>query len=124
MVICPHCNQEIAKKETIIIDKVEYELEQHDNNKKLSEIIIPKGWRLLLPSEAMMLYERGLIDSNFWFYVKQTNKEEAKKGNVARFCSDSDGSILRCDRDPSGTYDSLGILLCRDLKSKKSKVRQ
>ena len=103
---------------TITINNVEYELEQHDNGKRLSEIKIPKGWRLLLPSEAMMLYERGLIDKSFWFYVQQINKEGEKKGNVARFCAVSDGAVLVCGRDPSYTDASLGVLFCKDLKDK------
>ena len=49
---------------TITIDKVKYELEVHDFNKKLSEIKIPKGWRLLYPSEAILLYERGILTDN------------------------------------------------------------
>ena len=103
---------------TITINNVEYELEQHDNGKRLSEIKIPKGWRLLLPSEAMMLYERGLIDKSFWFYVQQINKEEEKKGNVARFYAGSDWASLSCGGGPSGTVASLGVLFCKDLKDK------
>lgn len=108
-------NQEVKRK-TIIINDIEYELEQHDNNKMLKDIIIPKGWRLLLPSEAMMLYERGLIDSSFWFYVQQTNKEEDKKGNIARFGANSDGAYLYCYGNPSDTIASLGVLFCRPKK--------
>ena len=103
---------------TIIINNIEYELEQHDNGKRLSEIKIPKGWRLLLPSEAMMLYERGLIDKSFWFYVQQINKEEEKKGNVARFYAGSVGAGLGCYRNPSYSVASLGVLFCKDLKVK------
>ncbi len=109
----------LDKMKKIIINKVEYELKQHDNNKKLSEIIIPKGWRLLLPSEAMMLYEKSLIDSSFWFYVKQTNKKEKLKGNVARFGADSDGAGLGCNGDPSFTNSALGVIFCRDIRRKK-----
>jgi len=52
---CKTCGHEIEERKTIIINNVEYELKQHDNGKILSDIKIPKGWRLLLPSEAMML---------------------------------------------------------------------
>jgi hypothetical protein len=45
------------KTKTKIIDNVEYELETHDFNKKLSDIKIPKGWRLWKPSECYKLYE-------------------------------------------------------------------
>jgi hypothetical protein len=113
---CPHCNEEIRK--TIIINRVEYELEQHDNDKTLSKIKIPKGWRLLLPSEAMMLYERGLINNTFWFFVQQTNEEEGEKGNVAGFGADSVRAFLDCDRDPSNRNAGLGVIFCRDLKAK------
>ena len=101
---------------TIKINNVEYELEQHDNGKMLKDIKIPEGWRLLLPSEAMMLYERGLIDSSSWFFVKQINKNLAKKGYVARFVASSVWASLYCNEDPSDASDSLGVILCRDLK--------
>lgn len=110
---------EIDKMKTIIINNVEYELKQHDNDKKLSDIKIPKGWRLLLPSEAMMLSERGLIDNTFWFYVKQTNKAKAEQGNVAGFYADLAGAFLNCVRNPSYTNAALGVIFCRDLGGKK-----
>lgn len=40
---CEKCNQEIKQK-TIIIDKTEYELEQHNNGINFGDIKIPKGW--------------------------------------------------------------------------------
>ena len=107
------------KVKTIIINNVEYELEQHDKGKMLSEIKIPKDKRLLLPSEAMMLYERGLIDSSFWFFVQQTNKKEKKEGNVARFSADDDWANLNCDRDPSDRVGNLGVIFAKDLLTKK-----
>jgi hypothetical protein len=116
---CKTCGHEIKERKTIIINKVEYELEQHDNGKVLSEITIPKGWRLLLPSEAVMLYERGLINNSFWFFVQQTNKEEQEKGNVARFGAGSDGANFICGGYPSLSYASLGILLCKTLGDEK-----
>jgi hypothetical protein len=108
-----------SKIETITINNIEYELKQHDNNKMLSEIIIPKGWRLLLPSEAMMLYERNLIDNTFWFYVQQTNKIEKENGNVAGFDAGSGWAGLNCYWAPSDSDDSLGVILCKDLKVKR-----
>ena len=113
---CDKCGQEIRKPKSVIIGNVEYELEQHDNGKKLSEIKIPKGKRLLLPSEAMILYERGLIDSSFWFFVEQTNEEEKKKGNVARFYAGSGGAGLGCSGDSSVTGSVLGVIFAEDLK--------
>ena len=101
---------------TIKINNVEYELEQHDNNKRLSDIKIPRGWRLLLPSEAMMLYERGLIDSSFWFFVEQTNKEYKGSGYVARFVVNSGDAWLGCDGYPTYADAVLGVIFARDLK--------
>lgn len=111
---CQHCNQEVKK--TIVINNVEYELEQHDNGKRLKDIEVPKGWRLLLPSEAMMLYEKGLIDGNFYFFVKQTNKEEESMKSVARFYAYSGSAYLSCNWVPSSTFDGLGVIFCRDLE--------
>jgi hypothetical protein len=100
---------------TIIINNIEYELEQHDNGKTLKEIIIPEGWRLLLPSEAMMLYERGLIDYPFWFFVEQTNKEQKIKENVAEFCGGLVRASLSCDWNSDSRINTLGVIFCRDL---------
>lgn len=113
--------KEPPKRKSIIINNIEYELEQHDNGKKLSEIKILDSWRLLLPSEAMMLYERGLIDSSFWFFVQQTNEDEKKKGKVARFGASSDGALLYCDRNPNFAVSSLGVLFAKNLEENKSK---
>jgi hypothetical protein len=57
---------------TKIINNVEYEMKSHDYNKTLSEIKILKGWRLLKPIEAMMLWE--LEQFNDWFFVEQIVK--------------------------------------------------
>lgn len=111
---CPHCNQEIVRP-TIIIDKTEYELEQHDNNKKLSDIKIPKGWRLLKPWEAQRLWDLGYLRDN-WFYVENTCKEEKDKGNVARFYVYSGRASFICYRSPSNTGAALGVLFCRSIK--------
>lgn len=112
------------KVKTIIINNVEYELKQHDNGKMLSEIKIPKGKRLLLPSEAMMLYERGWIDSSFWFFVEQTNKEEEKKGNVARFYAVVGGADLDCSGNPSNWSVNLGVIFAKDLLTKQEIKRK
>ena len=113
--------KEPKKKKTVIIGNVEYELEQHDNGKKLSEIKIPNGYRLLLPSEAMMLYEKGLIGDSFWFFVEQTNKDEKKKGNVARFDAGSDWAGLSCYWVPSGADSGLGVIFAHNLTNKGDK---
>ena len=101
---------------TIKINNVEYECETHDFNKMLSEIKIPKGWRLLKPSEAMMLWE--LKQFTDWFFVKQVIKKFKGK-SVARFYADSDGAGLGCSRDADYRDAGLGVRFCRDLKVKK-----
>jgi hypothetical protein len=116
--ICSKCGQEIVKLKTIVIDNVEYELEQHDNNKELSDIKIPKGWRLLKPCEAQRLWDLGYLRNN-WFYVENTNLEEKKKGNVAGFIASSDGASLGCNGDPDSVSSSLGVVFAKDLRSKK-----
>lgn len=113
---------ELDKMKTIIINNVEYELKQHDNNKLLSEITIPKGKRLLLPSEAMMLYERGLLNNTFWFYVEQTNKKEKANGAFSRFYTYSGRANLFCDWNSTDRYGELGVLFAKDLKVNKSKL--
>jgi len=115
---CDKYGQEIVENKLIIINNIEYELEQHDNNECLKDIEIPKGWRLLLPSEAMMLYERGLIDNSFWFYVQQINKEQEKKGMVARFYAYSYWASFYCYGYPADRFESLGVIFCRELENK------
>ena len=97
---------------TKIINGVEYQMETHDKRKMLSEIKIPKGWRLLKPSEAMMLWE--LKNFPDWFFVEQVIKKYKGKF-VARFYANSDGAYLDCSRIPAGTYSSLGVRFCRDV---------
>jgi len=98
---------------TKIIDNVEYELEQHDNGKELSEIKIPKGWRLLKPFEAQRLWDLGLLRDN-WIFVENTNKK-LKKDYVARFYAYSDRAYLNCDWYPQYSNSRLGVIFCRDL---------
>jgi len=105
---------------TIIIDNIEYELEQHDDDKTLSEIEISKGWRLLKPWEAQRLWDLGYLRDN-WFFVENTNKILKKKGYVARFYADSGRTDLGCGWDPTYRCSSLGVILCRDLNSPQTK---
>ena len=98
---------------TKIIDNIEYELEQHDNGKKLSEIKIPKGWRLLKPNEAMKLWDLGLLRNN-WIFVENTHKE-LKKKYVAWFYAFSGGASLDCAGNPQNSFSGLGVIFCRDL---------
>lgn len=103
---------------TIIIDEVKYECETHDFNKKLSEIKIPKGWRLWTAEECIKLhnseYKKKLNLIDCWFYIKQPfniNKEY-----VAGFLANSVWAGLNCDRGPSYSDLALGVRFARDLK--------
>lgn len=103
---------------TIIIDEVKYECETHDFNKKLSEIKIPKGWRLWTAEECIKLhnseYKKKLNLIDCWFYIKQPfniNKEY-----VARFGASSGWAYLYCIGVPSYSYRALGVRFARDLK--------
>ena len=102
---------------TKVINNVEYEIETHDFNKTLAEIQIPKGWRLLKPSEAMMLWERETFTS--WFFVEQPLKNTK---DVVRFDANSYGAYLGCDWDATNVYSHLGVRFCRDLKEMKNEI--
>jgi hypothetical protein len=101
---------------TKIINNVEYELKTHDKGKILSQIKIPKGWRLLKPSEAMMLWELKPFED--WFFVEQIIKR-CKDKYVAWFVAYSVRARLYCDGFPSNSDASLGVRFCRDIKKVK-----
>jgi len=103
---------------TKIIKGVEYELETHDFNKILSEIKIPKGWRLLKPSEALMLLELEPFDD--WFFVEQPLKNTT---TVARFYANSDRAVLNCNWSPASHVTSLGVRFCRDVSAPQKAVQ-
>ena len=101
---------------TIKINNIEYETETHDFNKTLSEIKIPKGWRLWTAEECIKLFnshEKELNLTDCWFFIKQPFN---KFNYVARFDADSDRASLSCSRYPSDRDDSLGVRFCRELK--------
>ena len=102
---------------TKIIDNVEYELETHDFNKKLSDIKIPKGWRLWKPSEAMMLWENEKTRKQFnltdcWFFIANPLKNDY----VARFHAGSDWAYLVCSRNPDDSGSALGVRFARKVR--------
>ena len=121
---CKHCGNEIEDMETIKIRElnIEVETEIHDKNKILSEIEIPKGWRLLTVNEITWLfnsrYKKKLNLEDTWEFIEQPFKFNKKKDYVARFYADSDGAYLGCIGNPDGRDDSLGVRFCRDLKGK------
>ena len=113
---------EKSKVRTIIIDGIEYEKETHDFNKKLSDIQIPKGWRLWTSEECIKLhnlYRKELNIEDCWFFIKQPFEFNKRKDYVARFLANSDGALLNCDGNPSSTYSNLGVRFCRKISRSK-----
>jgi len=108
--ICSKCHQEI-KEDFIVIDGWAYETKEHDFDKKLSNIEIPKGKELWLPSECRKFYEdkklrEKLNLSDCWFFVKQV-KDNTK--DVAWFDADSGWAFFNCGRVPTFANLSLGV---------------
>ena len=99
------------KVDFIVIDGWAYETKEHDFNKKLSEIEIPKGKELWLPSECYKFYENKelrnkLSLSECWFLVKQIKENTI---NVASFDATSGRAYLDCVRHPDDSGPSLGV---------------
>ena len=119
---CKLCGSEIAElNKTIKIKElgIEVDFAQQQNNKLFSELIIPKGWRLLKFKEldiVMNYIQQNKLD--IWSYFEQPINEFKGKF-VARFGADSDGANLNCNRDPDDGVGSLGVIFCRDLKVKR-----
>jgi len=95
----------------VIIDGWAYEKKEHDFNKKLSEIKIPEGKELWLPSECLRFYENKELReklnlNNCWFFVKQIRENT---DDVAGFVANSGGAYLYCYRGPSYSSASLGV---------------
>ncbi len=116
---CKSCGHEIKKMNTIKIKelKIEVEINIHDKNKKLSDIEIPKGWRLLKVNEIIFLknnYEKKLNLEDTWEFIEQPFKQDY----VARFCASAGRAGLGCDGYPDGTYSSLGVRFCKDIGGK------
>lgn len=108
----------IKTKKTLVIGDVEYETESHDFNKILSEIKIPKGWRLWTVEECIKLFnshEKELNLNNCWFFIEQPFKKFKNK-YVARFCADSGRAYLDCDWDPTIRDGRLGVRFAKNLE--------
>jgi len=88
-----------------------YELEPHDFGKRLDQIKIKKGWRLLMPWEAQRLWDMKLL-IKFWIFVRNP----LNNGNVARLNANSDGAGLICYGIASYSDSSLGVIFAKDLK--------
>ena len=105
--------EEKNKVEFIVIDGWAYETKEHDFNKTLSEIQIPKEKELWLPSEVWKFYEDKKLKTKLnlndcWFFVKQVRENTS---DVARFFADSGsgGAGLLCGRNPSYRGAGLGV---------------
>ena len=111
--------------QTITLNRVEYETKTHDFNKMLSEIKIPKGWRLWTAEECIKVFnshEKELNLSDCWFFIEHPfDKFKDKYGG--RFWADSVGASLYCGRGAVDRHDTLGVRFAKDLKvsNKKSK---
>lgn len=104
---------------TITIDNVEYETETHDFNKTLSEIKIPKGWRLWKASDFEKFTKEDFEILNLkdsWFFIKQPFKFNKKKDYVAWFVAGSVGAVLSCVGVPADRDAGLGVRFCREVK--------
>ena len=115
---CKTCGHEIENK-TIKVDGVEYETETHDFNKKLSDIEIPKGWRLWTSEECIKLNNKVKLRKQLnledcWFFIEQPFLFNNKL--VAWFSANSDRAYLNCSGGPAYTYSSLGVRFCRSVK--------
>jgi hypothetical protein len=109
------------KYKTKIIDGIEYEIETHNFNRKLSDIKIPKGWRLWTAEECIKLHNslefRNMLNlEDCWFFIQQPFRFNFEKDYVARFGADSGWANLSCVGYPTGTYSSLGVRFCREVK--------
>ena len=120
---CKHCGSEILDKpKTIQIKKlgIEVEIEIHGKNKTLSEIQIPKGWRLLTSQEVTWLhnskYKTKLNMEETWEFIEQPFVLNKKNKYVAWFYAYSDGAYLGYNRNPDYRGDSLGVRFCRSVK--------
>jgi len=108
--ICSKCHQEI-KEDFIVIDGWAYETKEHDFDKELGDIKIPKGKELWLPSECRKFYEdkklrEKLNLSDCWFFVKQVRDNTT---DVAGFGAGSVGAGFNCYWSPTYSNPSLGV---------------
>lgn len=113
--------EEKNKVDFIVIDGWAYETKEHDFDKKLSDIQIPEGKELWLPSETWKFYEdknlrEKLNLSNCWFFIKQV-RENTK--DVARFYSDGGCADLSTGCYSDDSYSTLGVRWKWKVKEKK-----
>ena len=118
---CKLCGAEIiTPTKTIKIKelKIEVETQIHDKGNKLSDIKIPKGWRLLKAQEVITLHNKYAKELNMlvtWEFIEQPFELNKQKSYVARFVAVSDGAYLYCGRGPEFSGSSLGVRFCKDI---------
>lgn len=117
MTKCKTCGHEL--NDTLIIDGWEYETEDHDFDKELKDIQIPKGWELWTIQDCIKLHNSHKKELNLedcWFYIKQEFKLNVEKDYVAGFYANSDWANLNCGGVPSDTGSSLGVRFKRKVR--------
>ena len=118
---CKLCGAEIiTPTKTIKIKelKIEVETQIHDKGNKLSDIKIPKGWRLLKAQEVITLHNKYAKELNMldtWEFTEQPFELNKQKSYVARFIAFSDRAFLFRGRDPEYSSSSLGVRFCKDI---------
>ena len=110
---CKYCGSEIPKikSKTVIHDGKEYTIEDEQEGRKYSEIVVPKGWKLWEPEDVVRLHKdeklrKKLNLNDCWFFVE--SKYYLPK-YVARFFANSGRVFLICDWDPVSSNSSLGV---------------
>lgn len=125
---CTKCGRELPKtpQKTLKIAKlgIEVETRAHDGGKKLSEIQIPKGWRLLRVNEVIALHNdkklrKQLGMENTWEFIEQPFEFNKEKGYVARWNAGSGWAGLSCSCDVQDSDPGLRVRFCREVGKRK-----
>jgi len=89
--------------------------------KPYSQIIIPKGWRMLKTHECIFLLEEGYKDKLIgkfkeynWIWVQQTNYAKEKKYS-SRVCFYWNGIVVSYDDNLQYSDDIGRVAFCREL---------
>ena len=111
---------------------ISVEIEVHDKDKSWDDLGLKDRESELLTYEqtiwlANSKYAKTLkMDGSSLsddFFIQQPFNLSRKNGFVARFFAVSDGAGLNCYRNPTGSYSSLGVRFCRDIKTKEKNGR-
>jgi hypothetical protein len=102
------------KVDFIVINGYAYETKDHDFDKHLKDMSIPKNKELWTSEDCIKSYNnlkfRKLLNLNdCWFYIKQPFDFNKEQGFVARFNASSDRAYLNCNGSPTDSGASLGV---------------